>query len=147
VIFGYFADKYSKIILLPSLFTLLGIGFILLIINEAYISLYLIPESIILFGLGCSDLYYWLTLADHGIKKNIPFVFAIGLSFHLVVISLTATMTEHFLINSDLGLSLVGIIGSITMFLGIFFSFWVYRLFYPNVDISTTVKRIIRVKS
>ncbi|KUO67285.1 MAG: hypothetical protein APF84_09675 [Gracilibacter sp. BRH_c7a] len=135
VFFGYLADKFSKIILLPSLFTVIGIGFVLLIINKGYVPLYLISESVILFGLGCADLYYWLTLADHSIKEYIPFVFAVGLSFHLVVISFTATMTEHFLMNSDWGFSLVGIIGSITMFLGIFFSFWVYRLFNPTEDI------------
>lgn len=135
VIFGYLADKFSKIILLPSLFTILGIGFVLLILNKSYVPLYLISECIILFGLGCADLYYWLTLADHGIKEYIPFVFAVGLSFHLGVISLTATMTEHFLMNSTLGFSPVGVIGSVTMFLGIFFSFWIYKLFYHNVDI------------
>lgn len=135
VIFGYLADRYSRIILVPSLFTLLGIGFVLSIIDQGNIPLHLTSECIILFGLVCADLYYWLTLADHGNKNYIPAVFAVGLSFHLVVISFTASMTEHFLMGTNLGFSPAGIIGSITMFLGIFFSFWVYSLFYPEKDV------------
>ena len=136
MIFGYLADRYSGVILLPSLFTLMGIGFIILIINSGLPMIHLLLTGIILVGLGCADLYYWLTLADHSRRESIPFVFAVGLSFHLVVIVSTGILAERFLIDTSFWFSLVGIAGSITMFLGVLFSFWVFRCFYPSIDLS-----------
>ena len=127
ILFGFLADRYSRIILLPGLFAAMGIGFILLIINSSIPAVYLALNSAILLGLGCADLYYWLMLAGHGRRQDIPFVFAVGLSFHLVVISLTGMAADRFLTDSSLWFSPAGVIGSIVMFLGILFSFWLYR--------------------
>ena len=136
VVFGYLADKFSRVILLPSLFTVMGIGFVLLIINDGSVVIHRFLKSSILIGLGCADLYYWLTLASHGRRENIPFVFAVGLSFHLVVIVLTTVITECFLIDYSSWFSPIGIIGTITMFLGILFSFWIYKVYYVDAEKS-----------
>lgn len=134
VFLGLLADRYSRTIFLPGMFVSMGIGFVLLIINEGIPVIHLIINIAILFGLVCADLYYWLTLSAHGRQEDVPFVFAVGLSFHLLVISMTGIVIEYFLHDSPFWFSPAGVIGTIIMFLGILYSFRLYVNSLSNVS-------------
>lgn len=138
IFLGKRSDQMDRYYLTIIAFLVIGLGFLMQAVSPTGSVSTVVTSILVLTGLMCIHLFYWLSLADRQIDRYAPFQMVTGVSVELVSCAVVFSLVPFIPPSPEIAGKIVGITGVGFILLGFFVISWNNHHVYSKICIQNS---------